>query len=44
MLGLTIIAMNIWGPTMIQYKDFSNAFLSVLLMQMGKFQYFLFTI
>ena len=35
MTGLTIIAMNIWGPYMIEYKSFTDAFMSVLFIHMG---------
>ena len=35
MTGLTIIAMNIWGQYMIEYKSFSDAFMSVLFIHMG---------
>jgi len=29
MVGMTIIAMDIWGPYMIEFKTFSDAFLAV---------------
>lgn len=35
MTGMTIIAMNIWGPYMLEFKIFSDAFISVLFFQMG---------
>lgn len=28
--GMSIIAMNIWGPYMVEFKTFSDAFMSVL--------------
>ena len=37
MIGMTIIAMNIWGPYMIEFKNFSDAFISVLFFQMGNY-------
>ena len=35
MIGMTIIAMNVWGPYLIQFKNFSDAFLSITYFQMG---------
>lgn len=35
MIGMTIIAMQVWGPYMIEFKNFSDAFLTVLYFQMG---------
>jgi len=33
---LTILAMNIWAPFNIKYKEFSEAFISILLLSMGQ--------
>ena len=35
MTGLTIIAMNIWGQYMIEYKSFTDAYMSILFIHMG---------
>ena len=35
MIGMTIIAMNMWGPYMVEFKNFSDAFLSILFLHMG---------
>jgi hypothetical protein len=34
-IGMTIVSMNIWGTYMIEFKEFSDAFLSVLFIHMG---------
>lgn len=33
--GMSVIAMNIWGPFMQQFSAFTDAFMSVLFFQMG---------
>ena len=38
LVGMTVIAMNIWGPYMIEYKNFSDAFIAVLFIHMGKWR------
>ncbi len=30
MVGFSVIAMNVWGSSMIEFSDFPNSFLSVL--------------
>lgn len=35
MMGMTFIAMQVWGPYMIEFKNFSDAFIGVLFFQMG---------
>ena len=35
LLGMTIVAQNIWGPHLLQFKDFGSAFLTVVFLQMG---------
>jgi hypothetical protein len=30
MVGFSVIAMNVWGSSMMEFSDFPNAFLSVL--------------
>ncbi|CDW84322.1 UNKNOWN [Stylonychia lemnae] len=35
LIGMSIVAMNIWGAQVLQFKTFSNAFLSVIFLQMG---------
>lgn len=35
MIGMTIIALNIWGPFMVEFKNFSDAFLAIFFLHMG---------
>jgi hypothetical protein len=30
MVGMTFIAMQVWGPYMVEFKSFSDAFIGVL--------------
>jgi hypothetical protein len=36
---MTFLAMNIWAPYNIRYKDFSEAFISILLLSMGQLEF-----
>jgi hypothetical protein len=35
LIGMTVVAMNIWGPQVYSFKSFSDAFLSVIFIQLG---------
>ena len=39
MAGLSVIGMNIWGVYMIEYKNFPDAFLSIIFIHMGLLNY-----
>ena len=36
LVGMAIVAMSIWGPYIMEFKDFTNAFLAIIYFQMGK--------
>ena len=35
MIGMTIVAINVWGPYMVEFKNFSDAFLAIFFLHMG---------
>jgi len=39
LITLTVVAMNIWGSYIRHYKDFTNAFMGVVFLQMGHTQF-----
>ncbi len=36
MLGMTVVAMSIWGPYLVEFKDLQDAYMAVILFSMGK--------
>ena len=36
MLGMTVVAMSIWGPYLVEFKNLQDAYMAVILFSMGK--------